>query len=72
MHECQAKPKPLLKAKLAVVKAKLAIAKAPHLIASAVVAKEIKTKSKIAAAKAVAAVRSQFPTNFMQFFFIPF
>lgn len=58
MHESQAAPKPLglIKAKLAVAKAKLALAKAPHLIATAVVAKEIKVKTKIAAAKALAAV----------------
>lgn len=64
LHESQAKPFGLIKGKialaktkLALVKTKIAIAKAPHVIATALVAKEVKTKVKIAAAKAKAAVR---------------
>lgn len=62
LHESEAVPKPLglIKGKIAVAKAKLAIAKAPHLIASAIVAKEVKAKTKIAFAKAVAAVSDAF------------
>lgn len=81
LHESQAAPKPLglikgkialAKTKFALVKTKLAIAKAPHLIATALVAKEVKAKAKIAAVKAKAAVRinlffSSFP--FKRIFF---
>lgn len=49
-------------AKLALIKTKIALAKAPHLIAKAVVAKEVKAKTKLAFAKSIAAV--SFPFNF--------
>lgn len=75
LHESQAAPKPLglikgkialAKTKLALVKTKIAIAKAPHIIATALVAKEVKAKAKIAAAKTKAAVRISisFPSRF--------
>lgn len=46
----------ITKAKLGIAKAKLALAKAPHVIAHVAVAKEVKTKAKIALAKTAAAV----------------
>lgn len=64
LHESEALA--LIKGKIAVAKTKLAIAKAPHLIATAVVAKEVKAKTKIAALKAKAAVRT---INFTAFEF---
>lgn len=50
----------LIKAKIALIKGKLALAKAPHVIATAVVAKEVKSKVKIAGIKAIAAVSNSF------------
>lgn len=50
IHESEAAPE------LGLIKAKLALKKVPHILAKVAVAKEVKTKVKIAAAKSLAAV----------------
>lgn len=50
IHESEAAPE------LGLIKAKLALKKVPHVIAKVAVAKEVKTKAKVAAVASLAAV----------------
>lgn len=58
LHNVDADPK------LGLISAKLAVAKVPHVIAHVSVAKEVKAKTKVAAAKTIAAVSSYFSSRF--------